>query len=366
MFDSGITAETIITEIQSEADIAPDIPTESYVRWLNSVEQLLYSEVIKEQKQSKIDLTPALVDLAETTPGLKLNIWPLFDSQQVPGVELEVTEDGKYTIYVDVEKNRGLGATFTKKIILRAGRYILSDNATYFYAGGVLHESKKRIQVLDASTGTELASLLYQEPTDWETSLDISKDTEVILSINIVGGIEYPESGYVFYPQLEPRAAQAYEFIPPVSSALTGNVPALVCSLPTINAEAPTLFEDIYAVYADGKQLIKSTLASGVIFPDSYFKTENKLGLHLTKVPNSNKITLIYHVRPKLKTTQSIHTDTVKLPAEFIDLVKAKLRGEAYKVANEDGLAAKWINDYNVLVDTFKAWISDKQSEFGL
>ena len=51
---------------------------------------------------------------------------------------------------------------------------------------------------------------------------------------------------------------------------------------------------------------------------------------------------------------------------EFIDLAKAKLRAEAYKVANEDNLAAKWINDYNVLVETFKAWVEEKRATFGI
>jgi len=54
------------------------------------------------------------------------------------------------------------------------------------------------------------------------------------------------------------------------------------------------------------------------------------------------------------------------LPIEFIDLAKAKLRGEAYKVANEDSLAAKWINDYNMLVETFKAWIERERANFGM
>ena len=54
------------------------------------------------------------------------------------------------------------------------------------------------------------------------------------------------------------------------------------------------------------------------------------------------------------------------LPVEFIDLVKAKLRGEAYKLANEDNHAAKWLNDYNTLLETFKAWIADKSANFGM
>jgi hypothetical protein len=54
------------------------------------------------------------------------------------------------------------------------------------------------------------------------------------------------------------------------------------------------------------------------------------------------------------------------LPAEFIELAKAKLRGESYKYANEDGLAAKWLNDYNALLETFKVWVQSKSANFGI
>lgn len=140
-----------------------------------------------------------------------------------------------------------------------------------------------------------------------------------------------------------------------------------VISIDTINVpngENTLRFEDIYAVYSDKTQLIKSTVASGVIFPDTYYKIGNDIGLNLKNGPAEIKI--IYFVKPELKTTDNISTKNVMIPVEFIDLVKAKLRGEAYKVANEDGLAAKWINDYNILLETFKAWLSGKQPEFGI
>ena len=51
MFDSGIKPSDLIEELKGEIDIAIDIPNSTYVDILNSVEQLLYSEVIKEQKE---------------------------------------------------------------------------------------------------------------------------------------------------------------------------------------------------------------------------------------------------------------------------------------------------------------------------
>lgn len=122
-------------------------------------------------------------------------------------------------------------------------------------------------------------------------------------------------------------------------------------------------FEDIYAVYSGGLQLKFSTLTSGVIFPKTYYKSENNLGL---SGDVSGEIKVIYTVRPSIKTVDGIEDDVVMLPPEFIDLAKAKLRGEAYKLANEDILAAKWLNDYNVLLETFKAWVQSKAPAFGI
>ena len=142
----------------------------------------------------------------------------------------------------------------------------------------------------------------------------------------------------------------------------------LTVSLPQVgNDENSPRFEDIYAIYADDTQLIKSTLTSGVIFPDTYYKENNGIGVHTKAEPK--ELTIIYIVKPPLITMTSqgkISDANVMIPVEFIDLVKAKLRGEAYKLANEDSLAAKWLNDYNVLLETFKAWITDKSANFGI
>lgn len=142
---------------------------------------------------------------------------------------------------------------------------------------------------------------------------------------------------------------------------------ASVLNIEAINVpsgENAVRFEDIYTIYADKTQLIFSTAASGVIFPDTYYKIGNNIGLNLKKTPE--KIVIIYYVKPALKTISDISAKNVMLPIEFIDLAKAKLRGEAYKLVNEDALSAKWLNDYNILLETFKAWLSEKQSKFGM
>lgn len=138
-------------------------------------------------------------------------------------------------------------------------------------------------------------------------------------------------------------------------------------SLEAENNENKPSFEDIHAVYADDTQLIKSTVTSGVIFPNTYYKNNEKLYFNTKEQPT--ELTVVYYVKPKLVKTDEedeIGEGNVMIPIEFIDLVKAKLRGEAYKLANEDNIAAKWLNDYNNLLETFKVWIASKSSTFGM
>ena len=126
-------------------------------------------------------------------------------------------------------------------------------------------------------------------------------------------------------------------------------------------------FEDIY-VYGDGVQLIMTSFASGeMVFSHAYYKKDN--GISISGYDDINTVTVIYNVKPKLKETDengNIKSGNVMVPPEFLTLISAYIRGEAYKIANEDAIAAKWINDYNVLLETFKMWIDKRKSNFGL
>ena len=211
MFDSGLKVKNIVEELKSEVDIALDIPNATYVQWLNSLQQVLYTEIIKEQKETNFML-----------------------------------------VYPD-----------------------WNPNPEY-----------RTLSLSDLDCGEK---------------------------------------------ESQPR------------------------------------FEDICAIYKDGVQLIKTTLASGSIFPNSYCKWNNDIDFNITDTAGEYRA--IHIVRPALidvDENDEIDNSTVMLPIEFIELAKAKLRGEAYKLANEDDIAAKWLNDYNVLLETFKAWIAEKSPNFGM
>lgn len=139
-----------------------------------------------------------------------------------------------------------------------------------------------------------------------------------------------------------------------------------LANLDVLDNEAPIRFEDIYAVYADTTQLIKTSITSGFVFPDCFYKKGDNLAVKMQKTPNFIK--LIYHIKPKLikvNENDEIQDGNVMIPIEFIELVKSKLRGEAYSLENEYGPASNWLNNYNILLENFKQWLSDKAQQFG-
>lgn len=178
--------------------------------------------------------------------------------------------------------------------------------------------------------------------------------------------IPVPDSSYILWLNALEQLLYT-ELIREQGKIELSNVSDSVIDIDTLSVpggEGSVRFEDILAIYADRTQLIRSTVASGSIFPDTYYKTGNNIGLNLAFQPE--RIKLIYLIKPELKTADNINARNIMLPVEFIELVKAKLRGEVYKLVNEDSIAAKWINDYNILLETFKAWLSAKQADFGL
>ena len=133
----------------------------------------------------------------------------------------------------------------------------------------------------------------------------------------------------------------------------------------TLPEEESLEFEAIHAIYAyfGGEfqtQLIKSTVASGAIFKDTFFKIGQNIGINLSRTAET--ITVVYIVRPKIKTAEQ----NVFVPYEWIELVKTKLRGEAYKLRNENQISEKWLNNYSELLENFKAWINERKGNFGI
>ena len=134
--------------------------------------------------------------------------------------------------------------------------------------------------------------------------------------------------------------------------------------IPMPNGAAVPEFDDIIRVFADENEVERAGAVGFYEFPEKQMYCSGYDGtvrLNLTESPA--EIVLIVRLRPSLKGENS--ADEVALPPEFIDLVAARMRGEIYKIANEDGLAAKWLSDYNSQLETFKVWAAKRNERFG-
>lgn len=125
-------------------------------------------------------------------------------------------------------------------------------------------------------------------------------------------------------------------------------------------------FEDITAVYADDLQLIKTTRVGAQAFIECYYKLDGALGVNCYDSTMSIKI--FFYERPPLKTVNGedeIQAGNVMVPIEFIEMVKSKLRAEAYMIENEYVHAGNQISLYNQQLDMFKSWLQTVSPKFG-
>ena len=145
---------------------------------------------------------------------------------------------------------------------------------------------------------------------------------------------------------------------------LTNDTINLNNDITTANGCAAPNFDDIIKIYADETELDRTSVISGLIFVDKplyYTDYSGNIKMNLTGYPEN--IVIIYRLRPELKS--SVTDRNINVPIEFIDMLAARMRGEAYKIANEDNLSAKWLSDYNIQLESFKLWATRRNERYG-
>lgn len=122
-------------------------------------------------------------------------------------------------------------------------------------------------------------------------------------------------------------------------------------------------FDDIISVYGDDVELDRAGVIAGHIVTDRpMYWTDYAGNLVLNTPDNPTYMTIVYRLRPALKVTGN---ETIALPAEWLDMLAARMRSEAYKIANEDGHSGKWMNDYNMQLESFKIWAAKRNERYG-
>ncbi len=135
-------------------------------------------------------------------------------------------------------------------------------------------------------------------------------------------------------------------------------------SIPTVSG-AKVRREDVLAVYADGRQAryLRADLHDLTPSTKRNFFALDDTGI-LLAFP-ANTVRVCYLVRPALCTEENEATYKIPLPLEFIPLLRARLLGEGYKMAGEDDLAAKWLEEYNRDLDGFAAYLATRKVKEG-
>lgn len=122
---------------------------------------------------------------------------------------------------------------------------------------------------------------------------------------------------------------------------------------------APVRAGDIFAVSADGVFLSHGRDCDSDMARGTYFDRAGRLRLNIPQLPK--KVTVYFNARPRLITEADIGSRNICVPPEFIDLFRSRVRGEFYKLVDEDGLSAKWISEYNAVLEDFKQWCQSRE-----
>ena len=139
-------------------------------------------------------------------------------------------------------------------------------------------------------------------------------------------------------------------------------------SLGSASDESVPEERDILIVTADHEELEHVSAGGGVIWhagqtPVWYGTTS---GIKIDLEDNPDEVKIAYTVRPVLYTMENKSTEYVHMVPEFVPMLVSKLKGELYRLANEDGQAAKWFADYNQELETFKVWAERHCRHYGV
>lgn len=121
-------------------------------------------------------------------------------------------------------------------------------------------------------------------------------------------------------------------------------------------------YDDIVSVYGDDVELDRAGVIAGTVVERPMYWTDYEGNVILRPIDVPSQVFVVYRLRPTIKKTGA---ETIQIPVEWLDLLAARMRGEAYKVANEDGLAGKWMNDYNMQLESFKIWAAKRNERYG-
>lgn len=318
MYDSKIKVSDLIDDVKAEFDGEKNVSDSKYRYWYESLIQLLYSEVIRDIREAT-----AIITFEDNKAHMKLDDIKVNDTR--------------------------IGALRAEDIVsVRINGYELSfagsvdgselRNSYWFSGDGISIWS-------DYGSGDAEITVRYVARPNISTS--VTTNTFVIPNGNnyITEAVDIEDSDaksdlYKLRFAIDPRIVPASD-VTKIKVYCNGYEERVS----DISYEGNSI--DFLSIERD----LRDGEFSGMSDPEAFMSWANNQDIVISL---SGRFTI-----------GSKDGDTVPLPYEFVELVKCKLRGEAYKLINDDGVAAKWLSEYDVQVENFKTYIELHRSRYG-
>ena len=103
------------------------------------------------------------------------------------------------------------------------------------------------------------------------------------------------------------------------------------------------------------RKLLRVDNERDLVFRDSVYIGDEEIKISSDDITDA-KLIIEVLTPPPIITEDNASGAMVPFPIEYHDMIKARLKGEAFKLCNQDSTAAKWLNDFNAALEDFKAF----------
>ncbi|MBE7045944.1 MAG: hypothetical protein E7396_00865 [Ruminococcaceae bacterium] len=124
------------------------------------------------------------------------------------------------------------------------------------------------------------------------------------------------------------------------------------------------MYEDICKVFSlTGNEYARSTygslMAKGNRF---YYKVNGKLVVNLYESDGIYKV--MFYMRPKKITEENAEEYIIPLPDGFLDVIRARIRMEAFMLAGNVSMANAWSDQHILLFEELKKWYAQREADY--
>ena len=175
---------------------------------------------------------------------------------------------------------------------------------------------------------------------------------------NELGYANAPDRDF-FYTSLNDSLARIYAELISEKRRFAAEAAGVTVDLSAITPQegcAPTRGADVSAVWSGDRQLRFLPYSMLSLGGKGYYTVAGDL-LILGDGSDGADLSVEAVLRPARFTEES-GDGCIPFPDEFLSLLACRMRGEALRLSGEDGEAAKWLGEYNTLLEEFSGWLA--------